>query len=169
MALLIEDGNGVTGANSYVTLDQIKAFAVARGYVLPATDAAIEVLAVKAKDHLEAQRARYKGNKLYGLGFLQWPRSGVRVDGFEIAENVIPDELKNAQCQLCVDLQIADTVATAPNTAGLVVKREKIDVLETEYFSPNEAVPMATSAVMPKVDAFLEPLFKWIGLRVDRA
>lgn len=164
MALEIETGAGVEGANSYVSLEEVRAYATARGLTVPVDDAALEALVIKAKDYLETKRSEFKGNKMYGPGYLQWPRSSVRIDGFEIADDAIPAELKDAQCQCAIDLQTMDPLA--PKT-GVVVKREKVDVIETEYaVSAGQTNP---TPVLTKVDALLQPLLRWSGLRVDRA
>ena len=50
MALVIEDGSRVAGANSYVTLAEARAFASARGVTLSAVDATLEPFVIKAFD-----------------------------------------------------------------------------------------------------------------------
>ena len=46
MALIIENGTNVAGANSYATLTEILAFAALRGVTLSAVDATLEILAI---------------------------------------------------------------------------------------------------------------------------
>lgn len=154
MALIVEDGTIVANANSYVSLADARAFAVARGVTLPTDDAATEILAIKAVDFLEAQRNYYDGVKMDREQKLQWPRSGAYLDGFEIFEDEIPDVLKNAQCQLM--MEVFAGLDLQPNGTGREVVREKVDVLETEYAQTGSGV---LQPIFAKAMAYLEPLF----------
>lgn len=154
MALIIETGAIVANANSYASLATARAFALVRGVVLSAVDADAEILAIKAVDFLEAQRSYYQGAKIEKGQSLQWPRSGVIVDGFEVDEDEIPDLLPKAQCQLMMDLSAG--LDLMPNGTGREVLREKIDVLETEYAATGSG---ALAPIFTKAMALLEPLF----------
>src|SRR5512140_3031441 len=165
MALVIEDGTGVTGANSYATLVEIRAYATARQYTVPAQDADLEALVLKAMMYLESKRREYKGTKTHGIGYLQWPRTDVQIDGYDLASDVIPEQLKDALAQLCFELQTVDPMKT---TSGQVVRRERMDVFETEY-AVNYKAERELPAYLPKVDALLEPLCNaFSALRVTR-
>lgn len=164
MALTIEDGTGVVGADSYVSISDIRTYAVNRNLTLPAGDADIEALARNAVAYLEGRRLEYKGTKSTAAQDLQWPRTdldadgniiGIEVDGFELGLTDIPKELKLAQCQLCVEINTTDIL---PTSTTYPVKREKVDAIETEY-----AVKPGSESLlpkMPKVEALLAPLFK---------
>lgn len=160
MALVIEDGTGVVGATSYVTLDEARAYATLRGLTLPVDDPTLETLLVRATDYLEAQRRRYNGVKEYGPGCLQWPRvnsdgTGIDVDGTILDPTAIPAELKAAQCQLAVELQDVDP---SPTTTGAAVREETVGPIRTVYAVGDNA-PQALP-FMPKVEALLEPLMR---------
>ena len=164
MALVIEDGTGKTDANSYVTVEEARSYASARGTELPDDDAQVESLLVRAMDYLEAQRGKYQGTKTYpGLQALQWPRSGVVIDcDYNLPDNIIPTELKNAQKQLA--LEVFSGLVLLPSSDGRVVKREKVDVIETEYMTGQDLGSGATMGPsFPAVDALLEPLFNACG------
>jgi hypothetical protein len=170
MALTIETGLGVVGATSYVTAVEARAYAVARASTLPANDVDTEALLIKSMDYIESFRDKFKGAKTYGTDgtgpYLQWPRTDVWIDGVEVATTAIPPELKALQCQLAIEYQTVDPMGT---TSGQVIKREKMDVLETEYATnprgPTERTPRP---YMPKVDALLKPLVRTFGLTVTR-
>lgn len=172
MALEIEDGTGKADSNTYVGIADARAYATARGTTLPADDGAVEAMLHKAADYLESLRARYQGSKTWPAPVvdpphvrqaMQWPRTGVVIDcDYELPDNVIPDELKNAQMQYCIELQKGfDAMAS---NDGRVVKKTKVDVIEKEFFS---AVDMGLSGVpaasLPAVDALLAPLFSACG------
>ncbi len=154
MALIIEDGSIVAGANSYVTLDEVKAFATARGVTLPTVDAEIEPFAVLAFDYIESFRVKYQGQKTEPSQRTEFPRSGVVVDGYYAPSTEIPWQLKSAQCQAVIEAHETDLM---PNSSP-GVKREKVSVLEVEYQLSSNSLTEPPS--FPKVDAFLAPPFR---------
>lgn len=154
MALIIETGSIVTGANSYVTAEEARAYALSRGIALSADDSVLEPQLVKAMDFLESHRERFQGAKVAKEQRLQWPRSGAVVDGFDVEETEIPQLLKDAQCQLTIDLSAGEDLM--PNSDGREVIRKKVDVIETEYSSQGGPV----KPVFAKAMALIEPLFQ---------
>jgi hypothetical protein len=80
MAIVVEDGSVVTGANSYITLAEARAYGVLYGVTISAVDATAEVLSHKAVRYLEARRNQYQGTKVSVDQPLQWPRYDVVVD-----------------------------------------------------------------------------------------
>lgn len=163
MALIIETGAGLSTATSYVTVAEARAYALARGVTLSATDSVVEIQLLKAMDYLQSLTQAYQGYKTWppALGqydheqALAWPRNGVYIDGYSLNSDVIPQALKDAQCQLVIE--IFNGVDIMPTGTGNPIKRKKVDVLETEYFS-------ASTAPLPNltlVDAILRPLMGW--------
>lgn len=153
MSFEIEDGTGVEDAVSYVSVDDARAYASARGVTLSVDDDDIEPLLIKATDYLEGVRDRYKGTKKNGPGFLQWPRVDAWIDG--TIEEGIPRELRWAQCQLVIEMVSVDPTETR---SGAAVRQEVVGPISTTY-----AVADGDSGIgvtMPKVDALLDPLFK---------
>jgi hypothetical protein len=160
MSLTIEDGTGIATADSYATLVQIRAYAVARGVSLPAAGTGldpVEVLAREAMGYIEAQRGRYQGTKGTKAQALAWPRGGVVVDGFDVDPDEIPACLVAAQCQLVCDA-FALGGDLLPLGDGREIIREKLEgVSETEY------APSGQTAILPalvKAEALLEPLYQ---------
>lgn len=170
--LIIEDGSGVEGANSFATEDQIVAYAAARGVVIAfATDAdkdAVAILGIKAMDYLRAKT--YIGSPVeYGQP-LPFPREGMYVNPKnsyeEFPTDEIPAALIEAQCRLA--LEIKRGVDVMPTVAGgSFVVREKVGPIETEY---SEKIAAYTTPDMPMVDALLAPFLDagGFGLRVLR-
>ena len=72
MALVVEDGTGVAGATSYVSVADFKLYAAARGATVPATDSDCDVLLIKAMDALELKL--YVGEPLTEAQGLSFPR-----------------------------------------------------------------------------------------------
>lgn len=155
MALIVEDGSIVADANSYVDLVFARAYADARGLSLPTDDTELEQQLIASMDYLEAQRARYQGDKTDPLNQeLQWPRTGVYIDCVAFPSDEIPKELKNAQCQLAVEVNSG--VALFPTQEGAFITREKVGPLETEY---SEKIGTTAQPSISSVDVLLEPLF----------
>lgn len=130
MALIVEDGSIVADADSYNSEAELRDYATRRGVTLPVNDAELTVLAIKAMDFVESNEYRFKGERVDAAQSLSWPRSGVVINGFTIAKEAIPKQVKDLQCQLTID---AMTVALQPNGTGRVVTKQKVDVIETEY------------------------------------
>ena len=147
MAIIIEDGTIVAGANSYASEAELTAFAAERGATLTG---AADVLLIKAMDYVESFRKAFQGSKVDAAQPLQWPRSGAYVDGYPIPTTEIPVDLKRAQMQAAIE---SDSTDLNPNT-GQAVKREKVDVIEVEY----ESGGANQAPTFRKVDAYLEPL-----------
>ncbi len=165
MPLVIEDGSLPLGANSFVTVAEVRAFATLRASTFSATDEAIETAAILAMDYINALRGQFKGSKATVGQSLLFPRVGLTVDGFAVAENAIPQILKDAQAQLAVDALAGTDLQ--PSGDGREVIREKVDVLETEWKPGGGSNPQPA---LTKARALLAELLKTGGgLLVSRA
>lgn len=157
MALIVETGAIVTGAESYVSAADCTTYHSNRGNTAwTGTDAVKEAALLKAAAYLDGHYCkRFKGEKYQPLDQnMQWPRIGVVIDGFVLDVDVIPQRLKDAQCELAL---IALTADLAPSvSAG--IKREKVDVLETEYFAGAPAGTTVYTAVDNLLADLLKPL-----------
>lgn len=125
MAIVVEDGSVVDGANSYVTEAELTQYATDRALTLTGTT---EALLIKAMDYLDS--LDFIGVKYTRSQSLQWPRQGVVIDGYTLATNEIPSELKKAQMTIALSIDAGnDPLATI----GRAVKKEKLADLEVEY------------------------------------
>jgi len=154
MALIVEDGTIVTGANSYVSVTNARAWATARGLTFTGADSVVEARLVNAMDVLEGMRDRWKGTKVEADQPLQWPRQDVVIDGEDWDEVTIPPELIAAQVQLAYD---SETNELQPTGTGQEVIREKTDVIETEYAKRGTGT---VHAQFNKAMNLLKPLLK---------
>ena len=98
MALVIETGALVTGANSYVTVDNFIAWAEARGITFTLDDSLIEQNILRAMDYFES--LHFLGLKSDENQALQWPRDQVYIDGYSVESDEIPVQVKNALYEL---------------------------------------------------------------------
>lgn len=94
MTLIIEDGTVVPNANSYITVDEYKSWADARGINTTHSDNKIEQGILRAMDWFERQF--YIGNKANENQPLQWPRTEALIDGYYEDATEIPPEVDKA-------------------------------------------------------------------------
>lgn len=160
MAIVVEDGTGLANSVSYVTADEARAYALARGVVLAGDDTAVEAMLVSAADYLEMYSTQYKGTQLKPTQGLSWPRSGVVINGNALPDNEIPKQLKRAQSQLVIESTKGDLVVS--NHGGKFIKKKQIGPIVTEF---SEAVQLAQGGetIFPLVDGMLELLFTDTG------
>ena len=164
MAIIVETGTGSATAESYVSVAEARAYAGLYGYTLPVADADVEMLLRKAMRYIEPKS--FQGYKISRSQALQWPRSGVVVDGYGLDPSVIPVLLKSAQIEAAVIAQTTPLLAN--NTSGVSIKRQKVDVIETEWMDGS----LAAQPVLTTVDTLLEKLLvggMGVGIRVGRA
>jgi hypothetical protein len=166
LTLIVEDGSQVADANSYTDLTTVRAFATKRGKVLPATDADLEVLVIKAMDYVESFGERYKGKRVAATQALSWPRECVSLFGFEVAIDEIPSQLVSALCQAVIDANVSGDLLPTVSTGGMIVE-DTVGPITTKFsdkFGPNN-LPSYTFT-----NSLLRPLFKGGGgFSVDRA
>jgi len=105
-------------------------------------------------------RYEFQGYKVERNQAMQFPRTGVVCDGFSIPSDEIPDNLKNAQMELALKAASEPLFADVAGNAN--VRREKVDVLETEFFSPPTAQKKYYS-----VNRMIECLTNGLGNRVN--
>lgn len=158
MALTVEDGSGVTGADSYVTLVEARAWALARGTTLSAVDAELEPLLVRATDYIGTLESRFAGSRVEAAQSLAWPRKDVVLYGEDLADNVIPPQVKNAQVLLAMDLANGSTLMSTGD--GRLAIEETVGPITTRYADSQGS----TSGDTPQAAlSMLEPLFGTTG------
>jgi hypothetical protein len=170
MALTVETGTGSATADTVVEIADVASFATSRGLSWPGSagaDTVLQEAAIRsAADYLKNEdRFRYRGTKVSAAQRMPFPRTGCTPKSSPAlpssgAES-IPWQLKDAQCLLAIR-----AVAGVENSGVLValesdrvvgaIKREKIDVIETEYVEGTAPTEKIISAVV----GILAPLLK---------
>lgn len=133
MSLIVETGAGASDSESYISVVDAATYHAARGntsWASLASDTVREQLLRKATEYMvQAYRQSWKGVRLNLTQALDWPRSGVVVDGYLINSDFVPTEVKRACAELALK---ASTTTLAPDVTQ-AVKREKVDVIEVDY------------------------------------
>lgn len=161
MALIIETGQVVEGANSYVSLSDANQYLADRDYDTVLTEGQL----LRGADYINSFRTRYKGYKQTNvLSNMQWPRAFAVIDNYLINSNVIPAVIPDAQVEAAYE--IAQNRDPHETTSTRPIKREKLDVLEIEY--DTQAGRYVPDYEYRKVEALLRPLFKNTGSRLTR-
>ena len=149
MALVIEDGSIVAGANSLVDDTEFTTYASARGLTVPSTAAEREILLIKGMDYLNTRK--YKGRRTYPDDQeLAFPRYGIYANDDYIESDQIPKEVKYAQMEAAIASNTQDLVV---NENYQNIQKEKLDVLEVNYHSGGKK----TKVRLGRVNAWLKP------------
>lgn len=114
----------IVDTDTYATLVEYRAYAEAFGWTLGGSDAIDEINMRLGRRALDLSYS-WTGDKSDDDQPIAFPRG-----------EETPQAIKDAQCELSYLIQGgADPMATL---AGGAIKREKVDVIETEYAAPRE-------------------------------
>lgn len=158
MSLTIDATVGDAAANSYVTEAEMTAYCEGRlqGATWTGADAQLPALVEATRD---LTRLAWKGVRVDLVQALAWPRTGVvnpdDPDQGEFDDDVIPQRVKDATCELALQYLLAGTDPAAVDANAAVI-RKKVDVLETEYAAP--VLRPQGLARYPRVIALVAPL-----------
>ncbi len=159
MALIVENGSQVSGAESYLSVADATTYHAARGnagWAALASDTVREQLLRKATDYLgEAYRLAWQGRRVTAVQPLDWPRYGVYSDGFLRDDAVVPVEVQNACAVLALKANAGPLVQDTTQTKV----RVKVGPIETEFdpYSPQTKTYVS-------IDRMLAPLLKSSGV-----
>lgn len=153
--VIVETGSLVANANSFVTREIVKGYCDDRGYTFDITDtAAADAAVIKGADWLKnTMRLNYRGSLRTAEQTMPWPREDASFyRGPVIANTAIPQCVKDAQCELSYRAK-AGTNLQPDLARGGQVKKEKLDVIEVEYFpgAPPETVLQSVLGMLAPV------------------
>ena len=141
MALVVEDGTLVSGADSYVTLAEFKAWADKRG-VTYGTDSAVTQQIYRAMDYIEG--LNFIGEKSDENQALQWPRDQVVIDGYYIDSAEMPNELKVAVYESIKAEIDGDSRMTASDRRTISEKVGDLPVTSATNADVKRSIPAVT-------------------------
>lgn len=154
MALILEDGTGVDGANTYVSVEDVRAYAADRGVTMPVDDAAVAVHIYNGMDWFEMHD--FPGVQTYEGAGLSFPRDGDEV----IAALVVK--------VVCAAATTDVSIPLLPQYAGSAdgsLKMKKLDVIEKEYYEGDYSSRLPQLTLL---DGLIQPLLGGFGLGAGR-
>lgn len=159
MALVVEDGTIVAGANSMASVADADAYFAARGNAAWAglDDEAKEVALIAGSDYLKDEgRYPWSGSRIEWDQPMPWPRTGAFVrNGPAIPDNVVPPAVRDAVVVLA-GKSSAGVVLLPDFDRGGAIKRKTIDVITTEWYEGASPMTLYT-AVQGLVVPYLRP------------
>lgn len=144
--LIVEDGSGVPGANTYVSVADHIAYAQLYGVVVTPEQA--EVNLRRAMDYLEMQDL--SGTPVDDDQDTHYPANNAYVNGKLIANDIVPKQARKAENEIALAIFEGNDPLAVQERA---IKREKSVVGEIEYMDGAAASP-----VNPRIDIFIAPL-----------
>lgn len=142
MALVVETGAGVAGANTYVDITYLDAYHLSMGNSAwgTATEANRTAAALRAMAYIET--FRFKGQRVAVEQACNFPRTGIITrDGLEWPSTSVPAAVKQAQAEGALRELVSPGTLLPDWTPGKGPKRlEKLGDMEDEWFKqdPNE-------------------------------
>ena len=171
--LTVEDGSQVDGADTYVDLDYVAAYALKLGLTWDGTLTEREQAIARSMIYLEAFEKRYCGQRVGTVQDTAWPRSAVpdlSGQGY-VATDTIPKRIKDAQAEgAIIELANPGTLlqAAAAVTGAIKRQRKKMGPMETEseYF---EGATAAETKNFERLKALIAPYLKTKAKTLIRA
>ena len=165
MALVVEDGTGLSTAESYISVVDASTYHTARGnatWAALASDTVREQALRKATDYMGAVYGlRWSGDRVLAAQALDWPRYNVAVHGFSVDSDVVPTAVANA----CAELALRAAADDLLPDIGAQVKSETVGPISVVY-----ADGARQSDVFRQIEAMLAAYFSGRGqLGVVRA
>ena len=161
MAIVVETGAGVAGANSYVDLADARALLATRGMSLDAVDATAEIQLIQAAFYLESYDDRILGTRADRLQLMLWPRADAEEGVFLLDGDTTPDALILSQCLAAVAIATSELIPSTVDTSrGKVVTRTKVGPLEKQFTVTGEEQSSVTPAKVGTVDLAMRPILK---------
>lgn len=155
MTLVVEDGTGLTDAESYCSVAAASAYLANLGdtaFSGLADDTTREQALRKATNYMEQRfRTRWKGERTTQAQALSWPRYDAVIDCWLQPADAVPPEVVNA-CALLAAKSVAEDL-NADLTQQVI--RERVGPIETEY-SANSPQSKRYTAVEQMLAPFLK-------------
>lgn len=169
MTLIVENGQGASDAQSYVSAAECAAYHAARGNSTfgAMTESQQEQAIIRAMDFLALYGPKWKGERVTDVQALDWPRRGVRLDSYSrcasyVPADMVPTVIVKALCEMAVRAASGELVADAERE----VIEETIGPITTKW-APGSVAP---EAQFTAVALMLKPLLQSSsGVRLVRA
>lgn len=166
MAIIVENGNLVAGANSYLTRADYIAYSASLGVTIPDNESA-DIELIKAGEFINAQESSLIGCKVSRDQTTAYPRYDLIVEGFSWSGNEIPRQVILLQSALALDIHAGIDPFNPPANPERATRRERVEgAIEVEYFGTDGGARLGRSSTST---ALLKSLSKNNGLVLVRA
>jgi hypothetical protein len=145
MSIIVENGTGLSTAESYISVVEADTYHSVRGNTLWATMSVNEREQAlrRATDYMgQVYRLQWQGRRINSTQALDFPRYDVVVDGYYIPSNVLPLEIKNANAELA--FKAAGGELYADQSQGVI--SEQVGPIKVEY-NPNSPATIRYKAI----------------------
>lgn len=149
MALTVEDGTGLAGADAYVDVATLVAYATARGVTLTGDTAAREAAIRRGTRGIDLRFAgRWAGvPKKPRDQALAWPRLyAYDSDGAWIDSATVPREVKDAACEAAIR-ELASPNSLLPDSDGSRIVSETVGPISTTWADDGYRSPPELPAI----------------------
>ena len=166
MALVVEDGTGLSNSESYISVTDATSYHAARDnpdwLLITDKEAALR----KATDYMiQVYRSLWQGYRSITAQALDWPRQSVYNNEYPeeiaIASNIVPVEIKNACAELALKTYTDEVLLTDEEQK---LTQETIGPITVKY-SDNSTT---STKQYSSVSAILKPFLKTSGSQVIR-
>lgn len=165
MPLTVEDGSGLSNADSYISVADADTYHASQGAPSGWTgaDAVKEAALRQATAYLDnVYGLRWVGSRINQTMSLDWPRYGViDRDGFEVVATAVPVEVENATAYVALKVLEGDTLVPDVD-AGANAVAESVTVGPISV-SSSYSGEVTTAPRYPKVEQLLRDLIQSAG------
>lgn len=127
---------------AYGTDAGFTAWIAEQGYALPSGSPSPAVLRARGSAYVDGYEAYWTGQRTGGvMQELAWPRTGATMNcTVPIPDDVIPPAVVNASYRAAwLEAETPGILAGSAGAPGTRVKRQKVDVIEREFFDDGKA------------------------------
>lgn len=141
------------------------AWLVENGFTLPADAPTAAVLRERGSAYLDATYGpRFIGTPTDPTQEREWPRTGACIFVTELATSVIPDRVVKASYRAAYIAATNPSALSAVVDPNRMVKRQKVDTIEREFFEPSAGADgLFTASVSSDIEGLLAPLLRPVG------
>lgn len=133
MALIVETGQIIAGADSYVSLADAREMAVKLGWDLPVDDGEAEIALRNGTMYIGLQEPSMCGRRVSQSQSLSYPRQGVKLFGYPVSSTTIPVQVIQAQIAAAVEYGAGSDVRA--NDDGRITSMERVEgAVTVQYF-----------------------------------
>ena len=160
MALTVETGAVVTGADTYVSRADFIAFALTTGIVI-ADEQATDDMLVKAFRYINNLESQLKGIRTAKANPNAYPRSGLIIEDYSWLETEIPRQVILAQELLALDINAGIDIYNRPQSASTPIRKQRVEGAVSREFAVADAMKLSS---LTETRAVLASLMKNGGM-----